>query len=347
MKRITNIKRLACLVITAILVFSLSISVLADYPKAENYIADSASVLAENTVRSLRKSNENLKNDYGVVVAVCTVNTTGDTPISEYARAVFTEWKMGEGVLILIASEEQDYYIVQSTGLRDIITNDQLRLVRNDYLEPDFATGNIDRGVQKSATKLTSIIQRGLQKKAQDEKDNAAENGAEGTKTGGAIVIILKIILYVSLAVIGIGALLFVLGIFCDPVADFTSQYIFGPLFNRKKKQRYIPEDYYDERLYGKRTPERERQPQRRAPERYPAEYRERPRQAPAPRPRQNPQNRMRDEYSNQRQNRADVYYNADGTVRRANNNPANRPVRQTADDATRTFTIPEQYRRR
>ena len=346
MKISNKIKTVLCAVITAVLVFSLAIPALADYPKAENYVADDAGVLAENTVRALKKSNETMKNDYGVVVAVCTVKSTGDTPIGEYARAVFTEWKMGEGVLLLIVSEDQDYYIVQSTGLRDIITNEQLILVRNDYLEPDFATGNIDRGVQKSATKLTSIIERGLQKKAQDDAENPDAN-AEGTALGDIIVIALEVFLYISLGIVAIGALLFVLGIFFDPVADFTSRYIFGPLFNRKKKQRYVPEDYYDERLYGKRPVERARQPQRRAPERYPAEYRERPRQAPAPRPRQNPQNRMRDEYSNQRQNRADVYYNADGTVRRANNNPANRPSRQTADDATRTFTIPEQYRRR
>ena len=185
MKRLNNIKRIFCTLIVAVLVLSLALPIFASYPKHESYIADSASVLAENTVRALRKSNETLKNDYGVVVAVCTVKTTENTPIAEYARAVFTEWKMGEGVLLLIVSEDQDYYIVQSTGLRDIITNDQLRLVRNDYLEPDFATGNIDRGVQKSATKLTSIIERGLQKKAQEDKENSKDE--EGTATGKAI----------------------------------------------------------------------------------------------------------------------------------------------------------------
>ncbi len=347
MKRFKNIKRLLCTVIVAVLMFSLSIPALADYPKAESYIADSASVLAENTVRALRKSNETMKNDYGVVVAVCTVKTTDGTPIADYARAVFTEWKMGEGVLLLIVSEDQDYYIVQSTGLRDIITNEQLRLVRNDYLEPDFATGNIDRGVQKSATKLTSIIERALQKKAQEEKEQNKDG--EGTTAGKIIVTILIVFLCVSLGGIALFAILFVVALFNDPVADFMSKYI----FNRKKKQRYqLPVDYYDERLYGQRQPERSRrpdparQPQRRAPQRYPEEYRERPRQNPAPAARQNPQNRMRDEYNNQRQNHADVYYNADGTVRRAPG--AQNPQRQRpAYDETRTFSIPEQNRRR
>ena len=52
------------------------------------------------------------------------------------------------------------------------------------------------------------------------------------------------------------------------------------------------------------------------------------------------------DEYGNQRQNRADVYYNTDGTVRRAPG-AQNQRRQRPADDETRTFSIPEQYNRR
>jgi len=356
MKNTLNIKRILSVIMTFVLLLSLAVSVFADYPKAENYVADSASVLSENTVRSLRKINENMKKDYGVVVAVCTVKSTGDATTKEYARSVFSEWKMGDGVLLLIVSDSQDYYFVQSTGLQEIITNEQLQLVRNDYLEPDFATGNIDRGVQKSATKLSSLIERGIEKKTADEAKNPDGDG-EGTVAGTIIVTILKVILWIVIIGFVLFAALFVLGIFYDPVADFTGKYIFGPLFNRKKKQRYpIPGDYYDERLYGRNSPERprrpaperipERLPERRPREARPAEYRERPRQNPAPRPRQNPQNRMYDEYNNQRQNHADVFYNSDGTVRRSRN-AENRPPRQAANDATQMFNIPTQNRRR
>ena len=339
-----RIKNVLCALVAAVLVLTMATAALADYPKAENYVADSANVLSENTVRSLRKSNENLKKDYGVIVAVCTVASTGEESTKDFARAVFSEWKMGEGVLILIVSDTQDYYFVQSKGIQDIITNDQLHLVRNDYLEPDFATGNIDRGVQKSATKLTSIIERGLQKKAQE--DTANSGGEEGTTAGRVIVTILKVLLWIVLIGVGLFALLFVTALFNDDVAAIMNKYV----FNRKKKQRYnLPAEYYDERLYGRNSPERarrpaperipERVPERRPREAYPAEHRDRPRQAPAQRPRQNPQNRMYEEYRNQRQNHADVFYNSDGTVRRPRNG---------ADaDATQMFNIPTQDRRR
>ncbi|MBQ4097021.1 MAG: TPM domain-containing protein [Clostridia bacterium] len=338
-----NIRSVVCALIAAVLVLTLTTVALADYPKAESYVADSASVLSENTVRSLRKSNENLKKDYGAVVAVCTVTSTGDETTKDYAHAIFSEWKMSEGILLLIVSDTQDYYIVPSTGLDEIISNDQLLTVRNDYLEPDFATGNIDRAVQKSTTKLTSLIERGFQSKAQNDK-NSESDSEGGTTAGDVIVTILKVILYVVLIAIGIFAVLFVVALFNDDVALLLNKYV----FNRKKNQRSgIPAEYYDERLYGRGQPERAR---REAPAResamrerprdaYPAEYRERPRQNPSPRPRQNPQNRMYDEYRNQRQNHADVFYNSDGTVRR--------PRASSDDDATQMFNIPSQGRRR
>lgn len=342
-----NIRSVVCALIAAVLVLTLTTVALADYPKAESYVADSASVLSENTVRSLRKSNENLKKDYGAVVAVCTVTSTGDETTKDYAHAIFSEWKMGEGILILIVTDAQDYYIVPSTGLDEIITEDQRILVRDDYLEPDFATGNIDRAVQKSTTKLTSLIERGFQSKAQNDK-NSESDSEGGTTAGDVIVTILKVILYVVLIAIGIFAVLFVVALFNDDVALLLNKYV----FNRKKNQRSgIPAEYYDERLYGERSnarpverarregPARERPMRERPRDAYPAEYRERPRQNPSPRPRQNPQNRMYDEYRNQRQNHADVFYNSDGTVRR--------PRASSDDDATQMFNIPSQGRRR
>lgn len=330
-----TIRSAICTLAAAVLVLTLAITVFADYPKAENYVADSASVLSENTVRSLQKSNETMKKDYGVVVAVCTVESTGEETTKDYAHAIFSEWKMSDGVLILIVTDAQDYYLVPSAGLEDIISNEQLLLVRNDYLEPDFATGNIDRGVQKSTTKLISLIERGLQSKAQSDKE-ASDSSEDGTTAGSVIVTILKVILYVVLIGVGIFAILFVVALFNDDVALLMNKYV----FNRKKQRTNVPPEYYDERLYGERA--RRQEPKRQMRERprdaYLAEYRNPQRRPQSSRPRPNPQNRMYDEYRNQRQNHADVFYNSDGTVRRQS---------APADDATQMFNIPSQGRRR
>ncbi len=329
--------------ICALLIAVLSITVAADYPKAESYVADSAGVLAESTVRAIRKSNDTLLTDYGAAVAVCTVKNTGDTPISEYARALFVEWKLTNGVLLLISVEANDYYFVQSTGLEGIITNEQLQIVRNDYLEPDFDAGNIERGVNKAATKLTTLIQSGLQKKAGEEKTNADENEG-GTTAGRVIVTILKVILWVVLIAVALFVILFVAALFNDDIAELLRKYIFA---RGKKKDYRVPAAQYDERLYGRGESDRirrERPAEQRAPrprDQYPAEHRERPRQNTA----STGARRVYDEYSNQRQNRADVYYNADGTVRRPRSNAP-----QTGgyeDGETQMFSIQNRDRRR
>ncbi len=325
----------------AILLTALTLPALADFPKPDNFVADSAAALAENTVHSIKKSNENLREDYGAVVAVCTVKNTGDMSLAEYARAVFKDWKMGDGVLLLIVTDEPTYYFVQSEGIEGILTNEQLKTVRSDYLEPDFAIGQIDRGVNKTVTKLTSLIQSGLAKKAAEEKEKADESN--GTLAGRIIVTVLKVILWTAIIAVALFAILFVLALFNDDVAEIMRKYIFAR--GKKKTVSRLPDDYYDERLYGRSLPERTRngnapRPQR-APESYPAEQRR-------PRPRVNPaeaQQRMYSEYSNQRQNRADVYYNADGTVRRPSG--AYRGEQQPADDTTRMFSVPNQRDRR
>ncbi len=334
--------------IFALLFAVLTLAVAADYPKPENYVADSASVLAESTVRSIRKSNETLLKDYGAVVAICTVKNTGDTPIAEYARAIFAEWKMTDGVLLLISVEANDYYFIQSAGLEGIITNEQLQIVRNDYLEPDFGTGNIERGVNKTATKLTTLIQSGIQKRAEEEKNAAAENDG-GTAAGRVIVTILKVILWVVLIAVALFAVLFVTALFNDDVAELMRKYIFA----REKKNTYrVPDTHYDERLYGGREPERvrrERPAELRAPrqtssrprDQYPAERRERPRQNYV----DTSTRRMYDEYSNQRQNHADVFYNSDGTVRRPRGNAPQSGGYE--NDATRTFSVQNPGNRR
>ncbi len=339
-----NIKLRVAVFAMAILLTALALPAFADYPKPDKFVADSAAVLAESTVLSIQKSNENLREDYGAVVAVCTVKNTGDESLAEYARAVFTDWKMGDGVLLLIVTDEPTYYFVQSKGIEDVITNEQLKTVRSDYLEPDFATGNIDRGVNKTVTKLTSLIQSGLAKKAAEEKEMENADGNNGTLAGRIIVTVLKIILWTAIAAVALFAVMFVLALFNDDVAEIMRKYIFAR--GKKKTDSRIPSNYYDERLYGRSLPERTRNGSaprpKRQPEPYPAEQR---------RPRQrvnhaDAQQRMYSEYSNQRQNRADVYYNADGTVRRGSRQDgASRNGQQPADDSTRMFSVPNQRR--
>jgi len=332
---------------------AISVCAAAEYPKPDKNVADDAGVLSESTIRSIQKTNETLSKEVGATIAICTVATTGEKDIATYARNIFKEWKLGEGVLLLISEEDENYYFVQSVGVDKILTNTVLEEVRDNYLEEDFAAGNIDRGVSKCVTRLSTLLSAGLEAPKTDDNDNdpdssgtpstdgeKTDDGKKGTTIGGVIVGFFKFLLYAVLALVVIFAALFIWALFNDDVAAFMQKYI----FRRGRSQYNIPEDYYDDRLYGNsQRSQRNQQSQQRN-------------RAPQQRP--------------QNQQRANTYYDAYGNPvqprRQAPQNQQNRQnpqqnyrnsqngypqqqyrQNQYTGDETRSFTIPGRENRR
>lgn len=305
------ISAVTALLLVMIMLVSLGTSVCAaaSYPKPENNIADSAGILSEGTMRAIRNANESTAEKVGAVIAVCTVSTTGDTPISEYARAVFKEWQLGESILILVATDDKNYYILQSTLIDSVLTNDELREISNKYLEEDFAAGNTDAGVMKIASKLSSVLTEKLPDAKKDEQPSDAK---KGTTVGSVIVGFFKVILFIVLFAVVVFAVLFVVAMFNDDVAALFRRYVF-----RKNEPRNVPVVHYDERLYG--APQRRSQGRAPADNRYPQSSYDHPARGQGYR--QNPQQRRRpDEYTgydNFSEQDRDAYYDSTGTRRR------------------------------
>ena len=219
------------------------------YPTPEKYIADEAGIISEATVRTVVNSNEELENSVGAVIAVCTVSTTGSTPIGEYTRAVFRDWRLGESILLLVAVDDMNYYFLQSTAIDKILTNEELQTIARDYLEEDFKSGSVDTGIMKVTSKLSSVL--GSRMPKIEEKQTEPEK--KGTTAGSVIVTFFKVILYIVLFAIVAFVVLFIVAMFNDDVAAFMRKYIF-----RKNNRTNVPNISYDERLYG--SPESRRQ---------------------------------------------------------------------------------------
>lgn len=257
------------LILTVITLTALPIFA-ANYPKPKNNVADEAGVLSESTIRAIETANKTLELDTGTAIAVCTVDTTGETDIAEYARGVFKEWKLGEGVLLLIAKDDKNYYFVQSVGVESVLTNDVLKSIRDEYLEEDFEAGNIDRGVNKCVTKLKNVLTAGIPAANDNASADAANTEPAGTTVGSVIAGIFKTILWIVLIAVVLVIAFFVLAMYNEDAAALFRRYIL-----RKPDNRRMPEEYYDERLYGdprrrqsrNRLPQGQSQPRLRAPE--------------------------------------------------------------------------------
>ena len=264
--RITGGRRLlrVLLSLTLILCFALAAAAPAmaetTYPKATDYIADDAAVLSESTVREIKEKNEALLSDAKAVIAVCTVKSTNGVDIGKYARSVYTEWELPAGVLILIASDDNAFYLVQSSSIGDKITNEALEEIRDRDIEEDFAAGNIDRAVRKAVSQLSILMLTELKTTESQPEQSGASAGTESAsdnstdqKDGKSILSlilrILKDVLIGILVVFVLFVLLFIIALFNDNVGEFMRKYI----FRRGSSSGSSSNADYDERMYPDR----------------------------------------------------------------------------------------------
>ncbi len=248
--------RLFVLALTVLMLLPVTVAA-AKYPKHENYVADEADILSESVINMIRDTNRDLAADYGLTIAVCTVETVGSTEIATYAQELYKEWKLGEGVLILIAKDDKNYYFVPSVGMQDILTNEDFTSVRDNYFEADFNNGSYENAIYKSVPKFKNLMVAGMQNKLAEEKKAAEEEAKnneneeeKGTTVGSVIVGFFKFILWLVIIGVILVIALFVGALFNDDLAVIFRKYI----LRKNDDIRPNPTDFYDERLYGGRS---------------------------------------------------------------------------------------------
>lgn len=275
-KRCLGITILA-LLLTVLLIFP----VFAAYPQPIDYISDESGVLSTTTKDALIEANKKLYATRGARIGVCVVDSTGDEDIASYARSVFTDWNMSDGVLLVIDRGNKNYFGVQSVDIDDIVTTDVLKDIFSNYLEEDFDAGNTDRGVMKTILKLDEFMTANLPatgttvgSDAESGTDTAAETDKNGNPVGQTsgfvrgIGIFFKVILWIIIiAALAVGGL-FVAALFNDTAMQIFRTYI----LRRHDAPRYAVGNNYDERLYGPR-PGQQSRGQNRPAQRRPRQY--------------------------------------------------------------------------
>lgn len=177
-----NAVRLAA---AALLAALLSTAVFAaEYPAApqEHFTKDEAGVLSEATIQAVDDLNTSLA-DSGAQIAVLTVDTTGEEYIDDYTYGVFDSWGVGSaeqnnGVLFLLAIDDQNYYCALGAGLEGSELAGQLQTLLNEYAEPGFAAADYDACVTQFTgavgDSLRGIYGLGAQIPADSAPDSAA-----------------------------------------------------------------------------------------------------------------------------------------------------------------------------
>ena len=276
-KRRSGVFCLLALLLTILLVFP----VLAAYPQPVDYISDESGVLSTTTKDALTEANKTLYATRGARIGVCVVDSTGDEDIASYARNLFTDWNMSDGVLLVIDRGNKNYFGVQSVDIDDIVTTEVLKDIFSNYLEEDFDAGNTDRGVMKTILKLDEFMTANLPatgttvgSETEGGTDTAIETDKNGNPVGQTsgfvrgIGIFFKVILWIILiAALAVGGL-FVAALFNDTAMQIFRTYI----LRKHDAPRYAVGNNYDERLYGPR-PGQQGRGQNRPAQRRPQQY--------------------------------------------------------------------------
>lgn len=134
-------------------------------PKATDdfYVNDYADVLTDSVKKEIVSANETLYQTTGAQIVIVTVQSLGGENISDYTYALFNQWGVGSkeknnGMLLVLAIQEEDYWLMQGKGLENYQSDGQLAVWLDTYLEPDFAKQDYSSGVIKLFRVLDSRL---------------------------------------------------------------------------------------------------------------------------------------------------------------------------------------------
>ncbi len=119
------------------------------------YISDLADVLSDELEASIVERSAALDALTGAQLMVVTVDFLGGAAIRDYADDLFNRLQIGDsaknnGLLLLLAVGEENYYALQGRGLEAALPDTTLEVLLQQSLEPDFAAGHYEAGVQKT-----------------------------------------------------------------------------------------------------------------------------------------------------------------------------------------------------
>lgn len=129
------------------------------------YVSDLANVLSDEVEASINEKSAALDALTGAQLVVVTVDFLGGESIRDYADDLFNRLQIGDacknnGLLLLLATGEENYYALQGKGLEDTLSDSSLETLLQQYLEPDFAVENYEAGVQKTYAGLLSALEK-------------------------------------------------------------------------------------------------------------------------------------------------------------------------------------------
>ena len=135
----------------------------ADYPSPVGYINDFAGIISPEAEKVMSAVASEVKAKTGAEISVVTIATTGGVEIEPYSVDLYMSWGIGEkgkdnGVLLLVAFQDQQLWIKTGYGLEGAIPDAEAHRIYRDVLRPGFRSGKYDEALLTATTMLADLI---------------------------------------------------------------------------------------------------------------------------------------------------------------------------------------------
>ena len=134
-------------------------------PAPSGAVNDFATVLTDESRRSLTALIEGVERDTTAEIAVATVPSLDSVSVNEYANKLFKAWGVGQqakdnGVLVLVAPTEREIHIEVGYGLEGVLPDGLAGAIIREEFVPRFREGDFNGGIVRGVTRVADILRK-------------------------------------------------------------------------------------------------------------------------------------------------------------------------------------------
>lgn len=182
-------------------------------PSADVAVVDDAGILSRQTETYVTNISIALQDTCGAQIGVYTTDYIGNSTMEGFAYNIYNQWGLGSaqadnGVLLLLASGEDDYYVMRGEGLERDLSVSIIGTILDDEMEKSWVNGDYDGGTQKTvralAERLCSIYGVTMDLDAVgtgQSTTGTAQSSSGGLSVGGVFLIALAVMLIIVMLV--------------------------------------------------------------------------------------------------------------------------------------------------
>ncbi len=152
-----------CILILLILLFFSPAASAANYPQLRGFVTDNANMIDPAYAINIAQLAAKIEQETTVEIAVVTIESLEGESKEMYAVKLFEQAGIGKkdkdnGLLILVAKQEQEYRFEVGYGLEGIITDSMNVNIGDRIIVPNFKNGEYGKGIYESMLVIEELL---------------------------------------------------------------------------------------------------------------------------------------------------------------------------------------------